>query len=141
MEPSVIKGGSHTDFRGTLYFINDFDMNLIKRFYSISHLDTQIRRGWRGHRIEQRWFHVTVGSFEIELVSIDNWEQPNKELPILSFVLTAEKTEVLHVPAGYATCIRALQANSKVILFADYGIENAKLDDHLWPLDYFTNKQ
>jgi dTDP-4-dehydrorhamnose 3,5-epimerase len=55
--------------------------------------------------------------------------------------MTSENNEVLNMPPGYATCLRALKENSKVMLFADYDNENAKLDDHLWPLDYFNNKQ
>jgi len=138
MELEIIKGGEHTDHRGTLQFINDFDMSLVKRFYAIKHSDTETRRGWRGHRIEQRWFHVVYGAFKIELVQIDNWDSPAKDLPVQSIILSGESNEVMHVPVGYATCLTALKADSKVILFADYGIDNAKLDDHLWPSDYFT---
>lgn len=141
MSPSIIKGGSHTDHRGTLRFMNDFDMSPVRRFYTISHPDTQTTRGWRGHRIEQRWFYVTEGVFEIEFVSIDDWKSPSKDLPISSFIMASKNNEILHVPVGYATRIRALEDNSRVILFADYSIENTKLDDHLWPLDYFKNKK
>ena len=141
MNVNVIKGGSHTDFRGTISFFNDFDMRQVKRFYCIIHPDTETKRGWRGHKIEQRWFYVTEGSFEIELVSINDWDRPDHNLPIVSMILDAERDEILHVPVGYATCIRALKAHSKVILFADYDIKNAKLDDHVWPLDYFNKQQ
>lgn len=136
----LISGGSYTDHRGTLQFLNDFDMSTVKRFYTIEHPDTKIKRGWRGHRIEQRWFYVLVGSFQIETVQIDNWDSPSKHLPIESIILTAESNCVLQLPAGYATCLQALQTNSKVMLFADYEITHAVLDDHLWSVDYFKDK-
>lgn len=140
MQPNIVKGGSHTDHRGTISFINDFDMNQIKRFYIIEHPDTETVRGWRGHKIEQRWFYVTEGTFVIDLVRIDDFESPSVDLPVTQFKLSVKDTEVLHVPVGYASSIKALTPNSKLIVFADYGVENAPLDDYLYPVDYFQNK-
>ncbi|RYZ87126.1 MAG: hypothetical protein EOP04_12425 [Proteobacteria bacterium] len=137
---SLIRGGSYTDHRGTVRFLNDFDMAAVRRFYTITHDDTFTRRGWRGHQIEQRWFYAIKGSFELEIVEIDDWNLPDEELPILLTVISAEKNEVIHLPAGFATCLRALEPDSVVVLFSDYGIENAKFDDHLWPNNYFKNK-
>ncbi|TCK84881.1 WxcM-like domain-containing protein [Albibacterium bauzanense] len=136
-KPAIINGGVHKDQKGTLRFFNDFNMEPIKRFYIIEHSETETIRGWRAHRIEQRWFQVTEGAFKIQLVRIDNWETPSKNLPIEEFIISASDNQVLHVPVGFATSIQALENNSKVILFADYGIENAKLDDYLYPVDYF----
>ena len=81
-ELQFIKGGVAKDERGQIRFVNDFDMSLVKRFYMIKNADTALVRGWRGHRIEQRWFYVLSGAFEIELVKIDNWESPSLDLPI-----------------------------------------------------------
>ncbi|WP_448105374.1 WxcM-like domain-containing protein [Pedobacter panaciterrae] len=132
-------GGQHRDARGTLFFFNDFDMTAIKRFYRIKHPHTIAIRGWRGHRIEQRWFHVFNGAFEIDLIEIDNWDMPSSLLQQTKIVLNAEDNSVLHVPAGFATRFKALSANSEMIIFADYAIEHAKNDDYLFPLDYFNN--
>ena len=140
MAPNIIKGGSHTDQRGTISFVNDFDMGQVKRFYVIDHPNTEVIRGWRGHKIEQRWFHVAKGVFTIDLVKIDDFDSPSVDLPVTQFKLFAKDTEILHVPAGYASSIQALAANSKVIVFADYGVENAPLDDFLYPVNYFLNK-
>ncbi len=134
----VIQGGSHTDARGTLQFMNDLDMSLIKRFYVISHPDINVVRGWRGHRVEQRWFYVTDGEFAIQVVKIDNWSEPSKTASVETFILSANANQMLHVPSGYATLLKASVEYSKVVVFADYGIENARLDDHLWPSDYFN---
>lgn len=137
--PRIIKGESHTDERGTICFLNDFDMTDIKRIYQIIHPRTSVIRGWRGHKIERRWFNVNKGAFKVSLVKIDNWKQPNPNLTVDHFTLTATENSVLCVPAGYATSVQATQENSEVIVFADYGIEHAQNDDYLFPTDYFIN--
>lgn len=77
MIPAVSNGGRHTDSRGTLFYNNDFDASAIKRIYVIENNGTIFVRGWQGHRIEQRWFSVLQGSFKIELIAIDNWDNPS----------------------------------------------------------------
>lgn len=133
----IINGGSHTDERGTITFINDFDMQSVKRFYRIKHHDIITVRGWRGHRIEQRWFHVNIGTFKVKLIAVDDWNSPNPRLPQKEFVIKAEDNSVLHIPAGYASAIQATLANSEITVFADYGIDHAQHDDYLFPTDYF----
>lgn len=136
--PDVIIGGSHTDERGTLTFFNTFDMSLVKRFYIIQHPDTIIIRAWRAHRIEQRWFKVSQGSFKVSLVKIDHWETPDPNLKMIHFELNAIQNTLLHVPAGYASSLQATETNSSVLVFADHSIEHAKNDDYLYPNNYFN---
>ena len=140
-QPRIIKGGSHTDHRGKISFMNEFDMTEVKRSYVIFHPETDIIRAWRAHKIEQRGFHVLDGGFLIRLVKINDWEMPDRNLSIEEFILTAENTEVLHIPAGYGSSIQAIEKNSKLIVFGDYGIDNAKLDDYLYPSDFFEHKE
>lgn len=139
--PNIITGGRHQDQRGVLSFVNDFDISAVKRFYKIRHLDTKTIRGWRAHKIEQRWFHITAGTFLINVVAIDNWEIPKKDAHQLSFEISVSDDSVLHVPAGYATSLRALTENAEMVVFGDYAIEHASLDDHLFPSDYFINSK
>lgn len=140
-QAQIIKGGQHTDSRGRLNFINDFDMKPVRRFYTIEHADITTERGWRAHKIEQRWFHVSKGIFKIKLIKIDDWVNPSKNLPQELYVLSAEETSVLHVPAGYASSLQALVANAKIIVFADHEVEHAKHDDYLFPLAHFEEQQ
>ncbi len=137
----TIKGGIAEDHRGQIRFVNDFDMTLVKRFYIIRNTDTSLVRGWRAHRIEQRWFYVLSGSFRVQIVKIDNWDSPSANSHIESLILKASDYQVLHVPAGYGTAFQALETNSELIVFADYGIDNAKNDDYTWHLNYFMNFQ
>lgn len=138
---SLIKGAKQSDVRGKITFVNDFDMSQIKRFYIIEPSDTKTIRAWRAHRIEQRWFHVTDGAFLIRLVKLDNWDTPSQDLPIEEYRLQKEKTEVLHIPAGYASSVQALVDNSKLVIFADYGIENVEKDNYLFPEEYWETKE
>ncbi len=135
-----IKGGIAQDNRGQIRFVNDFDMSLVKRFYIIKNSDTELIRGWRAHRIEQRWFYVLSGSFAIDIVKIDNWDQAANDLPVDHQLLKAEEGRVLHLSAGYATAFQALEPNSELLVFADYGIDHAIHDDYTYPLDYFIHK-
>lgn len=139
-EINTIQGGIAEDHRGHIRFVNDFDMTQVKRFYIIKNKDTNLVRGWRAHRLEQRWFYVLSGSFTVDLIKIDDWENASPDLPMEKRVLTAADKQVLHVPAGYGTAFQALDPNSELLVFADYGIEHAKNDDYTWPEDYFVNK-
>jgi len=133
-------GGSAKDHRGQIRFVNDFDMSQVKRFYIIKNADLELIRGWRAHRIEQRWFYVLSGSFSVDIVEIDNWELVSKDLPVEKMVLNLHDNKVLHLSAGYGTAFQALEADSELLVFSDYGIENAPLDDYTYSLDYFINK-
>ncbi|WP_454879173.1 hypothetical protein [Sphingobacterium detergens] len=136
---STIQGGVAKDHRGEIRFVNDFDMSLVKRFYVIKNNDIELVRGWRGHKIEQRWFYVLSGAFSLHLIHIDNWEKPSIDLGIEHMFINSSEMTLLNVPAGYATAFRALEANSELLVYADYELAHAKFDDYTWPLEYFSN--
>jgi len=135
-EPILIKGGQHTDNRGQIRFNNDFDLTEVKRIYTIENRSTETIRAWQGHKIEQRWFSAVSGSFKIKLIKIDNWENPSKNLEKLTFVINAEKLEVLHVPQGYVSSIQALEEGSKLLVMANYLLGAIK-DEYRFEVDYF----
>jgi len=132
-----IQGGVSIDKRGQIRYVNDFDMSLVKRFYIIKNSDTELIRGWRAHKVEQRWFYLLSGSFELNIVKIDNWANPSVDLDIETIKLSADELQVIHLQAGYGTAFRALEENSELLVFADYGVEHAAFDDYTWPVDYF----
>ncbi|HLT88272.1 MAG TPA: WxcM-like domain-containing protein [Sphingobacterium sp.] len=143
MEENILKsiiGGIAKDHRGQIRFVNDFDMTQVKRFYIIKNTDTDLVRGWRAHRMEQRWFYVLSGAFAVDLVQIDDWDNASPDLPVEKRVLKAEEQQVLHVPVGYGTAFQALAPDSELLVFADHGIDNAKNDDYTWPQDFFVNR-
>jgi len=136
-----IQGGIAKDHRGQIRFVNDFDMSQVKRFYIIKNTDLDLVRGWRAHRLEQRWFYALSGKFSVDVVKIDDWDQASSDLPIEKIILDSTENKVLHLSVGYGTAFQALESDSKLLVFADFGIENAQNDDYTYPLDYFKNRK
>lgn len=136
MNPKLEAGSRYDDLRGKLYFNNSFDASLVKRIYAIENLDTSIMRGWRCHKIEQRWFSAINGSFKITLIKIDNWQSPSKNLEKLTYIIYSETLDILHIPAGFATCIQSIENNSKLLVMADFCLGEQK-DDYYFDIDYF----
>jgi len=136
----VITGGVVEDRRGQIRFINEFNMSLVKRFYIIKNKDLDLVRGWRAHKVEQRWFYALSGGFSIDLIRIDNWDVPSKDLAVHQVVVHSSTHTILHVPAGYATAIQALEAGSELLVFADHPISHASFDDYTYELKYFKNR-
>lgn len=133
--PRLITGGLHTDSRGTISFINDFDLSAVKRMYMIEHSDTSTVRAWQGHKVEQKWFVVTAGSFKVGLIAPDNWNEPSDILPVQEFTLYAGEPSVLHIPGGYLNGFKALEPNSKMTVFSDATVEESKADDYRFDKD------
>jgi len=138
---NYIQGGIAKDHRGQIRFVNEFDMSMVKRFYIIKNTDLELVRGWRAHRIEQRWFYVLQGSFAIDLVKIDNWGEPSQDLEIEKLVLDAKDNKVLHVPEGYGAAFQALEKESEVLVFADHHLDHAPKDNYTYGLDYFLKRE
>lgn len=136
----VITGGVAEDQRGQIRFVNEFNMSLVERFYIIKNKDLELVRGWRAHRIEQRWFYAISGGFSIDLIKIDNWDIPSNDLLVDRVVVHSTNHNILHVPAGYATAIQALEVESELLVFADYPLSHASIDDHTYELKYFKNR-
>ncbi|CAA9203658.1 hypothetical protein FLA105534_04838 [Flavobacterium bizetiae] len=138
MEPKLIVGNCHLDERGMLLYNNEFDVSSVKRIYVIENNDTKFVRGWQGHQVEQRWFSVIKGTFKIQLIEIDNWENPSKKLQVHSFTIDADKLNVLHAPKGYVSSIQSLQNGSKLLVMADHFLGEIK-DEFRFDIDYFKN--
>jgi dTDP-4-dehydrorhamnose 3,5-epimerase len=137
---NYIQGGIAKDHRGQIRFVNEFDMSLVKRFYIIKNKDLELVRGWRAHRIEQRWFYILHGSLKLDLVKIDNWDKPSQDLDIVKIILEAKDNKVLHVPAGYGTAFQALEKESEILVFADHHLDHASMDDYTYDVNYFLKR-
>ena len=106
--------------------------------YIIQNSGVNVIRGWQGHKVEQRWFSALQGSFRIKLIKIDDWNTPSKSLVYKEIKLEAKKLDVLHIPQGYVSCIQAIENNSKLLVMADYSIDEIK-DEYRYDLNYFHN--
>jgi hypothetical protein len=134
--PKLIKGSSFTDIRGTINFNNSFDASEIKRIYIIQNFSVDFLRGWQGHKIEQRWFSVVQGSFEIYLIAVDNWEVPSRNLKSIMYNLEATTLDVLHVPPGYVSCIKSKEQDSKLMSMSNYALGEIN-DEYKYSIDIF----
>ena len=132
--PKLIKGSSFTDIRGTINFNNSFDASEIKRIYIIQNFSVDFLRGWQGHKIEQRWFSVVQGSFEIYLIAVDNWEVPSRNLKSIMYNLAATTLDVLHVPPGYVSCIKSKEQDSKLMSMSNYALGEIN-DEYKYSID------
>ena len=128
-----IKGDSHTDTRGKLDFINDFDLSKVKRFYKTTHFDTETIRAWQVHQKETKWFHCIKGSFEVKIADLISKE-------VKSFTLSESEITVLHIPFGYANGFKALESNSVLMIFSDKTLEEAKDDNERFEVGAFGEK-
>ncbi|MFN4300342.1 MAG: hypothetical protein ACK4EX_11530 [Thermaurantimonas sp.] len=131
----IIKGNIHKDQRGIVRFVNDFHFENVKRFYAITHPDTDTIRAWQGHKLETKYFFVSKGSFIINSIAIDNWESPSKDLKINAYTLIDTQSEILTIPPGRVNGFKALEADSTLIVFSDMLLEDSKMDDIRFPLD------
>ena len=134
-KPSIIKGGSFSDERGTMRFVNDFKFTDVKRFYLIKHPDATIIRAWQGHQLEKKYFFPISGSFVIAWVKIDNFENPSDNLIPEYHILSSESSEILSVPKGYANGLKALEPNSEIMIFSDMSLEDSVSENRRYPAE------
>jgi hypothetical protein len=129
----LIRGGSHTDERGTVSFVNDFDFKGVGRFYTIRTPRPGEPRGWIGHQIEQKGFIALCGSVLVAAVKIDDWNSPSSSLPIQRYTLSSASPAVLRVPPGHACATVMLTDDALLGVFSSGKIEDTSKDD--WRFD------
>jgi dTDP-4-dehydrorhamnose 3,5-epimerase-like enzyme len=133
--PQLIKGGIHTDQRGQISFVNAMKFDAIERFYIISNSAENPLRAWQGHKIDHKYFYCIQGVIRVHYVKIDNWESPSKNLKVKSVMLSADQSNVLYIPEGYANAIESLEVGSKLISFSTLALDRTSEDDLRFPSD------
>lgn len=134
-KPTIIKGGIFSDERGTMRFVNEFRFSDVKRFYFIKHPNTSIVRAWQGHQFEKKYFYPISGSFVIAWVKIDDFENPSDKLIPEYHILSADNSEILSVPKGYANGLKALEQDSEIMIFSDTSLEDSVNENIRYPAD------
>ncbi len=130
-----IQGSRFSDKRGELNFFNAFDMGEIVRLYEIAPNDTDTVRAWQGHKNEKKWFYCNSGAFIVNLIKLDDFENPSKTLVPDKFILEAENPSILEISGGYATGFKAGKVNSKLLVFSNFSLEESKQDDYRFSED------
>ena len=135
-----ITGGSKTDERGTVRFVNDFDMAAVRRFYVVENANGCPFRGWVAHRVERKWFTCLAGSFILHFVPIDNPDHLPSDLAVESFAMEADKPSILVVPGGYAIGIETCSEGAKLVVFSDRLLGELSGDTWRWPKEQWAIK-
>jgi len=129
-KPFIINGDLSVDDRGELAFVNQFNMELVKRFYVVSNHKQGFIRAWHAHKIESKYVFIVNGTALISTVKIDDWENPSSELIVDKFVLTAKKPAILYIPSGYANGFKTLSTNTKIMFFSTSTLKDSVGDDY-----------
>ena len=137
MEPKIIQGGSFSDHRGSISYVNDFSFAGIERFYIISNSESNPIRAWQGHKLDAKNFYCISGSFKIHFVKIDNWENPSKDLLVETVTASVSDSKIIHIPAGYANAVESLEKDSKLISFSTLPLSNVSEDDVRYESNYW----
>ena len=130
----MIKGGSSTDHRGTISFVNDFTFQGVNRFYNIHHPNTEIIRAWQGHTQEAKYYYPVKGTWLIAWVKMD-FSIPEVQWQARHIILKATDNKLLYLPPGYANGFKALQPDSIITGFSIPGKEEETLlrwDSNKW---------
>tara|TARA_B100001248_G_C27327192_1_gene429603 strand:+ start:448 stop:891 length:444 start_codon:yes stop_codon:yes gene_type:complete len=127
--PYLIDGGNAIDDRGCLSFVNNISDLHIKRFYIVENHQEKFVRAWHAHKQECKFVYVVSGEAKIAAVKVDNWENPSKDLEILSFVLSEKKPNLLYIPSGFANGSMSLVKNTKIMYFSTSLLSDSQNDD------------
>ena len=136
-KPHIISGKTFIDLRGELCFVNDFNFNDIKRFYTIRHKDTSVIRAWHGHKKETKYFFPLEGVFRIGILKTPYWGTTNVISSSYKFNLSGDSPKILVVPSGMIFGIKALEENSQLLVLSDKTVDQSKSDDFRWDCGHF----
>ena len=137
-DPILIEGGLSVDDRGEVGFVNEFDMHLVRRFYTVCNHKAGLVRAWHAHKKEKKFVTVVNGAAIVAAVCIDNWQNPSKDLHVHRYVLSAKKPTVLFIPQGYANGFMTLTEDTKLIFFSTATLEESEGDDFRYEADYWN---
>jgi dTDP-4-dehydrorhamnose 3,5-epimerase-like enzyme len=138
-KPVLHTGGIYTDQRGILKYINEEDPGCYRRFYLITHPDTNVVRAWQGHKKEEKGFYAISGSFIIAVTQPKNFETPgDNEIPKF-YHLSIENNHFLRVPGGCYTGIKAFTPGSTLLVLSEFDLEGSKADDYRQPPDKWVD--
>jgi len=120
--PQVINGNLFIDDRGSIAFVNDFNMRNIRRIYTVYHEKPGMIRAWHAHNVECKFAFVIDGTFLFGAVNLET-EKVDK------FVLSDKQPKLLFVPSGYANGFMNLTATGIIQFFSTSTLEESKGDD------------
>jgi dTDP-4-dehydrorhamnose 3,5-epimerase len=136
--PSVFQGNKIFDDRGSLGFINGFDVSEFKRFYLIENHSVNFIRAWHGHLKETKAIIMVKGEALVCAVELDSTTNPSKNSEVTRIVLSATSPSALYIPAGYANGFMTLSTDAKLLVFSSTTVEESQGDDYRFAYDYWN---
>ena len=118
----IIEGSTFQDNRGFIRFINDFDLEKVRRMYLIKP-ELNVIRAWQGHKKETKWFYVLSGSFQVQTINM--LDLNNRQ----NIILRSNENKVLNIEHGNYNGFLALEESSELLVFSDQTLEESKEDD------------
>jgi dTDP-4-dehydrorhamnose 3,5-epimerase len=73
----------------------------------------------------------------IKAIRAGNWENPSANLSAETFVLNENESNILVLPQGYVNGFKALEENSKLMVFSNMDNDESAKDLIRFPLDYW----
>lgn len=134
----MIAGDNFQDERGEVRFFNTLNMSEIVRFYEILPANQDIIRGWQGHQHEKKWFYCVSGSFIINIIEINDFNNPSDNLTPTRIELDSSNLKILAVPSGFITGIKATSCNARLQVFSNVALNESKNDDYRFPVDQWS---
>lgn len=128
--PRLLQGGLAVDDRGSVGFVNDFDLRGVRRFYLVQNHTAGFVRAWHAHKHEAKWATVVQGAAIVAAVQVDDWESPSPALTPARFVMSSQRPAVLYIPPGYANGFMSLTPDLKIMFFSTAAIEESSADDY-----------
>ncbi len=138
--PSIIKGAVFKDDRGELKHNNNFNLKKVVRFYEVSPNQKNKIRAFHGHFKEEKYVYVTRGSILIYAIKIDDKIIPSKKTQKYKFILDGIKSDVLHIPPGYANGFKILEKDTSVIFYSNLTTKQSEKDDYRFDQNYWGEK-
>lgn len=139
MEAALYPVSIFSDHRGTLEFVNEENPGHYRRFYIITHPDSRVVRAWQGHKKEEKAFFVIKGNFIIAALKPDNFESPGDDETPKIFNLDSHNKNLLRVPGGNYTGIKALTPGSVLLVLSSMTLTESKADDYRQPATRWIN--
>lgn len=136
--PTIFQGNRATDDRGSLGFINGFDLSSFKRFYTVSNHSANFVRAWHGHLKEAKAIIVLQGAALVCAVPMDDTKAPNKSNEVTRHVLSGTSPAALFVPEGYANGFKTLTSDAVILIFSSTTLEESTGDDYRFEYDYWN---
>ena len=122
----IIHGGAAADERGTVRYVNGFNFDGVRRFYTVQNKNRGFVRDWHGHYKQTIYAHTVSGSIIMGLINMED-NTAHK------YPLTGSEPAILLIPPGYASSFKSLTDDAIVLYFSTASLEESEADSYRYP--------